>query len=126
MSTIAIDKLNVLTIYTHDLPKSLQFYCELLGFEKLRDMEPGVLLYSPGANLTVYLEGGRERREPAGMCFPTLSVCFNAREGVKKALETLEEQGVSIVAKYGDFEGPFAGFHFEDPSGNILEFAGAP
>lgn len=126
MALVKINGLNVAAAYVTDLNGAVAFYSELLGFEKAKDMSPGVLLYSKGADLTLYLEAGREARPTAGGKFPHLSVCFNAEEGVKQALEKLEKTGVKIVLRYGDFNGSFAGFQFEDPSGNVLEFAGKP
>ena len=126
MSMIKINGLNVVGIYATDLEAAVAFYCGKLGFEKGVAMPPGVLLNAKGANLTLYVEGGREPRQGAGVKFPHAALCFNAEEGVKAALEKLEKADVKIIMKYGDFNGKFAGFQFEDPSGNVLQFAGKP
>jgi len=126
MALVNINGLNVATVYVTDLNSTVAFYSELLGFEKVMDRSPGVLLHSKGANLTLYVQGGRESRPTAAGNFSHLSLCFNAAEGVKTALEKIEKAGVKVLMKYGDFNGDFAGFQFEDPSGNVLEFAGKP
>lgn len=126
MSLINIDKLNVTAVYVTDLQESVEFYIKTLGFEKKREMLPGVLLYHQIANLTLYVEPGRQARDQANRHAPHTALCFNAQEGVKQALEALEKSGVPILQKYGDFESEFAGFCFTDPSGNVLEIAGKP
>ena len=126
MTLLNINGLNVATVYVTDLEKALSFYTEILGFEKTRDMPPGVLLHSKGADLNLYLQGGRELRESPGEKFPLVTVCFNVKEGVRSAFEKMQQADVPILTKYGDFNSEFAGFQFKDPSGNVFEIAGKP
>lgn len=123
---ITLDALNVIAVYCADIVKTQAFYEDLLGFEKVKDMSPGVLLYSKGADLTLYLEGGRSDRPSAEMKFPAVSVCFNAADGVAAATRILKQKEIPIVHTYGDFNSGFAGVQFLDPSGNIVEIAGKP
>ena len=126
MSMLTIDRLNVAGAYVTDLAVAIRFYEEVLGFEKERDMEPGILLYSKGADLNLYLEGGRQPRESSARIYPSTFLCFRVKEGVRAALEKIKDSGSTVVSQYGDFESGFSGFQFTDPSGNVIEIAGKP
>jgi predicted enzyme related to lactoylglutathione lyase len=126
MSLIKIDGLNVLTAYLHNLDEGVAFYKDILGFEETKNMEPGVLMQHPEAEIMLYLEGDRQRRESATENFNHISFCLNAANGVKDAKEKLEKAGVEIFMEYGEFDGEFAGIQFCDPSGNVIEIAGQP
>ena len=78
------------------------------------------------AKITIYVEGDRTRRESSDMNYPMVGFCLNAKSGVKSAMSALEKAGIPIVGTFGDFESDFAGVHFKDPSGNVLEIAGRP
>jgi predicted enzyme related to lactoylglutathione lyase len=126
MALVAVDHLNVASVFVDDLDRAVSFYVETLGFEKTRAMDPGVLLHAKGPDLTLYVEGGRKASPtPAGER-AHVSLCFNAAQGVKAALAAIERAQIPVVGKYGDFEGRFAGFQFTDPSGNVIEIAGQP
>lgn len=126
MSLIKIDGLNVLTAYLHNLDEGVAFYKNILGFEETKNMEPGVLMEHPTAEIMLYLEGDRQRRESASEVFNHVSFCLNAADGVKDAKEKLEQEGIEIFMEYGEFDGEFAGIQFCDPSGNVIEIAGQP
>lgn len=126
MSLLNIDGFNVLTVYATDLSKSVDFYTSILGFEIMQDMDPGKLLYSKGAETTLYIEGGRSSSSPAGTTGTCMAVCLNCADGVKAAHDALLGKGIEIFNKYGDFNGGFAGIQFTDPDGNIIEIAGKP
>lgn len=113
-----VDGFNVVAVYSEDPEQSAHFYKEILGFEKSGWMaDGGILLRSANAELTMYL--GKDHP-------PQISLCFNSHLGVLKAAEILKTKGVSIVNQYGSVESGFAGVQFKDPSGNLLEIAGAP
>lgn len=126
MALVPINAVNVSTVYVPDLEVALKFYTDILGFEKKRDMSPGVLLGLKGTPLSIYLEGGYKPEEKRAIEKSRMSICFNAEEGVKSAMTKLENAGIAIHNQYGDLNGSFAGFYFEDPAGNLLEFAGKP
>ena len=126
MSLIKIDGLNVLTAYMHNLDEGVKFYRDILGFEETKNMEPGVLMQHPQAEIMLYLEGERKRRESASENLNHISFCLNAANGVNDAKEKLENEGIEIFMEYGEFDGEFAGIQFCDPSGNVIEIAGQP
>lgn len=126
MSLLNINGFNVLSVYATDLEKSVGFYTEVLGFEVAQDMTPGKLLYSKGAETTLYIEGGRQNSSPAGTTGTCMAVCLNCADGVKAAKTAITGAGIELIQEYGDFEGEFAGIQFTDPDGNIIEIAGKP
>ena len=126
MALLTVDGLNVATVYVDDFEQAKMFYMEILGFEVAQRMNPGVLLYSKGADLNLYLEGGRKPAFDLCGKGTHLSLCFNVAEGVKAARDLLVKNGIQITMEYGDENSAFLGIQFYDPSGNVLEIAGAP
>lgn len=126
MSLIDINGLNVLTVYLHNLDEGVSFYRDILGFSQTNNMEPGVLMEHKGAEIMLYLEGDRQRRESAAEIFNHTTFCLNAANGVKDARDKLVDKGIELIMEYGEFDGEFAGIQFCDPSGNIIEIAGKP
>jgi predicted dithiol-disulfide oxidoreductase (DUF899 family)/catechol 2,3-dioxygenase-like lactoylglutathione lyase family enzyme len=114
---VQINGLNVAIIYTDKINESLKFYSDIFGFENVRSMGKGFLLYHKGAQLTLYI----------GPDYPSaLSLCFNSEIGVLAATEKLKNFGVSISETYGEPSAGFCGIIIKDPSGNPIEIAGAP
>ncbi len=111
---------NVLVAYVKDLPSSLHFYCDLLGFKQTREMPPGLLLYQEESDVTLYLQTATDLQKPE------IAVCFNIAKGVTKCSELLKEQHIEIVDQYGSADSDFAGVQFRDPCGNLIEIAGRP
>lgn len=126
MSLIKINGLNVLTTYVHDLDEGVAFYRDILGFSETKNMEPGVLMEHHDAEIMLYVEGDRQRRESAAELFNHTTFCLNATNGVKDARDKLVGKGIEMIMEYGDFDGEFAGIQFCDPSGNVVEIAGQP
>jgi catechol 2,3-dioxygenase-like lactoylglutathione lyase family enzyme len=123
VSTVKIEKLQVLAIYSSDLERSKRFYIDHLGFEEAGQMPPGVLL--AGGGMTLYLEGGREPRAGGALAHPCISPCLDPG-GVREAHDRLAAAGVPIVEKLQVFGDQFAMTRIADPDGNVLELAGAP
>jgi catechol 2,3-dioxygenase-like lactoylglutathione lyase family enzyme len=123
MPSTRVTDLNVLTIYVTDLDRSTEFYREHLGFEKVEDLPPGVLMKA--GKVTLYLEAGRRTRRPDSPPTAEFSPCF-ATESVKASYESLESAGVHIAHPYREFSPTFALFRISDPDGNLIAFAGAP
>ena len=121
MATIKVTGINVLALYVTELGRSLEFYTQQLGFEKLRDMDPGVLLSA--GELTVYMEGGRPVREVTYS--QEFSPCL-AVDSVEGAYDALSKAGVEMAMKYQEYTPEFAMFIVKDPDGLKVEFAGKP
>jgi catechol-2,3-dioxygenase len=126
MSLLELDAFHLAAIYVSDMDAAQKFYSGILGFEKKTNMGSGVIMRHEAAKLTIYLEGNRQPRDSAEMEFPMTSICLNATNGVKDAMATLTKADIPIVGTFGDMTSDFAGFHFKDPSGNVLEIAGRP
>jgi len=113
-----INGFNVVAVYSENPEVSAQFYKDVLGFENASNMaDGGILLRNKNAEMTMYL--GKDHK-------PQVSLCFNSQLGVMKSAEVLKTKGIPIVNQYGSVEAGFAGVQFKDPSGNLLEIAGAP
>ena len=110
-------------IYVTDLARSEAFYRDHLGFEKIEDMPPGILMKA--GTVSLYLEANRERGNDATPRSSEFSPCF-ATESVKGSYGALKAAGVTISADYQEFAPTFAFFVIGDPDGNLIEFAGAP
>jgi catechol 2,3-dioxygenase-like lactoylglutathione lyase family enzyme len=119
----AVTGLAVIGIYVTDIKKATGFYVELLGFEVVAEMPPGLMLSAGG--LTLYLEGGRKGRATAGLDAPTTSACLTTGS-VKATWERMRKASVPVIETYREPADGFAMFRVEDPDGNVVEIAGAP
>jgi len=122
---IKLRDFNVLTIYASDLERSLDFYTNVMGMVKSRDMAPGVLLDAADGQLTVYLEGGKKKAAHDSEA-PSTRMCFQPEEGVRAAYEALKKHGVIMVGEYMEMAPVFHMFTCADPDGQLIEFAGRP
>ena len=125
MSLIKVQDFNVATVYVDDFEEGLKFYTEVLGIEKTVPQGPGVLL-NANNQLTIYLEGGRQKKSDALSQTPETCLCFWPECGVKKAYELMKEAGVTLVGEYMDCGETFHMYRCADPSGNVIEIAGKP
>jgi len=123
MPTISVRDLHVLAVCVTDLARSEAFYREHLGFAKLQDMEPGILL-KPG-QVMLYLEGGREAAQSAPSAAAVISPCFGT-DGVTGSFEALKAAGVRISTEYQEFGPTFAFFGISNAGGILIEVAGTP
>jgi len=123
MSKVNVRELSVLALYVTDLDKAKAFYVEQLGFREGERTPPGLLLRS--GEVTLYLEGGREKRKLGAREFSEFSPCF-ATDSVKRSYEALRSAGVDVVEDYKEYGPHFALFKIADPDGNLIEFAGEP
>lgn len=124
MSLLEIEEFNIATIYVDDLAESMKFYTEILGFKKDFDNGPGVCLKVDNV-LSIYLEGGHAKRNIADKT-AFMSICLYPKGGLKAAWEKLTKAEVKTVGEYEEFGETFGMFRIQDPSGNIIEFAGKP
>lgn len=123
MPTVTVTGLNVIAIHVTDLSQAEEFYRDQLGFQKCQDMPPGILMES--ADVTIYLEPGRQQGAERKRTAAEVSPCFACRS-VKAASEALRAAGVPFVSDYQEFGPSFAFFQIMDPDGNVIEFAGEP
>lgn len=126
MPVVNIQEFNLVSIYVDCFDECFRFYTEILGFKKTREMGTGVLL-QVGDTLCVYLEGGYKPVTHGKELTETCTcICVSTLEGLKKSYEELKSAGVKILGEYAEFSKDFHMFRIQDPSGNILEFAGRP
>jgi catechol 2,3-dioxygenase-like lactoylglutathione lyase family enzyme len=123
MATTTVRDLNVLAVYVTDLNRSVEFYGKHLGFTKVEDMEPGVLMSAGPVSL--YLEANRTMKRADSAPAAEFSPCF-ATDSVRASYEALKAAGVRVVLRYSEVAPAFAVFRIADPDGNLIEFAGKP
>lgn len=123
MSKVKVRDMNVLAVYVNDFEKAKAFYIEQLGFEESEEVSPGILLQS--GDVTLYMEGGRKKRESGLREYSEFSPCFST-DSVKETFEVLKASDVKIVEEYQEFAPTFALFKIADPDGNLIEIAGKP
>lgn len=124
MATINVSGLCVVAAYVTDLERAKDFYMRHLGFKEGDPMPPGVILRA--GESTLYLEGGRKRREGAALRQAELGFTFSVREGLKEAYAKLRDADVPLVGAYEEFSPSFGFFRIADPDGNVIEIAGKP
>lgn len=123
MATVTVRDLNVLSVFVSDLSRSEAFYRDHLGFVKLDDMEPGVLMKAGG--VTLYIEACRLNGRGGLSDTAEFSPCFET-DGVRASYEALKKAGIVVNTEYREFGPSFALFRVCDPDGNLIEFAGKP
>ncbi len=124
-SIVKLRDFNVFAIYASDFERSFDFYTNVLGMAKSRDMGPGVLLDAADGQLTIYLEGGKKKAARDNDA-PSVCMCFQPEEGVRAAYEALEKHGVTMIGEYMEMAPQFHMFTCADPDGLLIEFAGRP
>lgn len=122
---IRLRDFNVATIYASDLDASLAFYTGVLGMRRSRAMGRGYLLDAANGQLTVYIEGGRNK-DARGGDIPSTALCFQPEGGVRAAYEALRSAGVPFAGEYMELGPDFHMFIASDPDGMPVEFAGKP
>jgi catechol 2,3-dioxygenase-like lactoylglutathione lyase family enzyme len=125
MPAIQLKGLNLPAIYVNDLKEALNFYVDILGMEKLRDLGPGVLLKAT-PDCIIYLESGKIKSPNTKFDKSCVCLCFETNEGVRASYMNLQNAGVEMIGEYHEFDLDFHLFRIADPSGNIIEFAGKP
>ena len=123
MPTVVVNDMHVLAIYVTDLEKSEAFYSEHLGFKKIQDMSPGILMKA--GEITLYLEAGRAEDRDKSSSTTGFCPCF-ATDSIKTSFEAISDTGIPIASSYQEFDPSFAFFRIRDPEGNLIEFAGTP
>jgi catechol 2,3-dioxygenase-like lactoylglutathione lyase family enzyme len=124
MSTVNVSGLCVVTVFATDLERSKAFYMNHLGFKEGDPMPPGIILRA--GEITLYLEGGRKKREGAPLKQAELGFTFELREGLKEACAKFRDADVPLVGVYEEFSPSYGFFRIADPDGNVIEIAGKP
>lgn len=123
MAAVLVRDLNVLAVYVTELARSEAFYRDHLGFGRVGDMEPGVLMKA--GPVTLYIEACRRKVHDGEAGTAEFCPCFET-DSVKASFEALRDAGVTISAGYREYGPEFALFRISDPDGNLIEFAGKP
>ncbi len=111
------------SVYVDDFDKSLSFYKDVLGLEKLTEMGNDAAFLAIGENPGLYLQGGNKaqnlKQDRTRATF-ALSV-----KSAWKTFDHLRQNHTKIIQSepmdmgQGDYW-----FQFYDPSGNIIEILG--
>lgn len=126
MTPISTQRMDHVSFATLDLPASLAFYRDMLGF-RIIDRPPldfdGAWLEKDGFTIHLIVpEEGVERATPASTANPYLShVAFRVTD-VEATRKALEERGLRFVEQAGGVHQIWT----LDPGGNMIEFIRMP
>lgn len=116
-------------VFTHDLPRAVAFYRDVLGQQVLEDHDTIVffanhLVLHDAASITTTVTGTADARsrEPQGR--GNLLVYFET-DDVAAAFRTVEASGATIVHPVARQEWGQSVFRFLDPDGHLVEIGEA-
>ena len=123
---LAIEGFNVAAVYVDDLEESLDFYTNILGFEKKAEIGGGIQiqLNTENNDIALYLQGGyaKDDRE---YHVSKISLCFDT-PSVKTTFQKAKDLDLPVCLEYQEVGGNYAMFCIFDPSGNQIMFTGNP
>ncbi|MBW4694338.1 MAG: VOC family protein [Lyngbya sp. HA4199-MV5] len=125
-------RLSLVTLGVQDLPRSLQFYRDGLGWQPSSASQEEVAFFQLGGMvLSLYSRASLAEDatvDPAGMGFSGITLAYNtrSRDEVDAVLQLIEQLGERIVKPAQDvFWGGYSGY-FADPDGHLWEVAWNP
>lgn len=120
-----IQGFNVAAIYSEDLAKSVEFYSDVLGFEKQAEMGGGVQMRLNGDDgMTIYVQGGYAK-DTRKYDNSKIALSFHT-SSVKAAYAKAKDSNLSINLEYTEVAPNYSMFCLQDPSGNQIMLMGAP
>ncbi|NBC25621.1 MAG: VOC family protein [Bacteroidetes bacterium] len=125
-------RLNIITLGVRDLNESIQFYENLLGWQRM-DWESDNIAFFKLNGLILSLFPADDLAKDAGVAsdghgFKKFTLAYNARseKEVDDIMQTLERKNVTIVKQPENvFWGGYSGY-FADPDDNLWEVAYNP
>ena len=121
-------RIDLITIWTDDVPRMRDFYRDVLGFAVKQDLGPYVEFESEGVRFSVCartvmvetLNEGAYREESAGQIVELAFPC-ESPEDVDRSYNRLIADGATPVASPADMPWGQRTAFFADPDGNIHE-----
>jgi catechol 2,3-dioxygenase-like lactoylglutathione lyase family enzyme len=124
--------LNLVTLGVQDLPRSLRFYRDGLGWEPSSASQETVAFFQLGGLVLSLYPRDKLAEDatvnPAGSGFSGIALAYNtqSREEVDQVLQQVEQIGGAIIKPAQDvFWGGYSGY-FTDPDGHLWEVAWNP
>ena len=124
---IRIRKLGHVGLYCRDLPKMVDFYTRILGFQVSDQNERGMtfLRFGPDHHSLVLakMDEAEQKKGAGATVLQQIALEVADLEEVKRIRKYLLAQGVRVLGK-DKHEGPGGNhtFDFEDPEGNRIQF----
>ncbi|MBW4471919.1 MAG: VOC family protein [Stenomitos rutilans HA7619-LM2] len=125
-------RLSLVTLGVQDLPRSLQFYRDGLGWKPSSASQEEIAFFQlGGVVLSLYSRTSLAEDatvEPVGTGFSGITLAYNTKrkEEVDEVLQLVEQLGERIVKPAQDvFWGGYSGY-FADPDGHLWEVAWNP
>jgi len=125
-------RLSLMTLGVQNLQRSLQFYCDGLGWKPSSASQEEIAFFQLGGVVlglyprTKLAEDATVEPEGAGFSGITLSYNTKSREEVDAVLQLIEQLGERVVKPAQDvFWGGYSGY-FADPDGHLWEVAWNP
>jgi catechol 2,3-dioxygenase-like lactoylglutathione lyase family enzyme len=126
---IDIDRIDHIVLTVHDLERTIGFYSRVLGMEAVTFAGGRRGLAFGRQKLNLH-QAGREFEPKALAPAPgAIDLCFIASTALEEVIETLNEEGVAIIAGPVDKTGalgPMKSVYFRDPDGNLIEVSNYP
>jgi hypothetical protein len=124
--------LNLVTLGVQDLPRSLRFYRDGLGWKPSSASQAEVVFFQLGGVVLSLYSRDKLAEDvtvnPKGSGFSGITLAYNtqSREEVDRVLQQVEQIGGAIVKPAQDvFWGGYSGY-FADPDGHLWEVAWNP
>jgi catechol 2,3-dioxygenase-like lactoylglutathione lyase family enzyme len=124
MITIKIDRLDHLVITVKDIEKTCDFYCNVLGMEKVIFGEGRMALHFGEQKINLH-RAGNEYEPKANVAKPgTADLCFITNTPITEVMKRYEKYGIPIevgpIDKTGA-KGELISIYTRDPDGNLIE-----
>ena len=125
--SVKLGQLSEASIYTSDLAAAERFYRDILGLEKISDMEGRGISFRCGETVLLVFDPNRTRIHDAGVPTHGASgaghIAFMMDQSEIEAWRArLDDAGVAIEEEV-EWSSGGRSLYFRDPAGNVVEFA---
>ncbi|MCW8884608.1 MAG: VOC family protein [Motiliproteus sp.] len=119
-----LSQLDHLVLTVADIEPSVDFYCRVLGMEKIVFGEQRIALKFGQQKINLHQQG-KEFEPKANHPTPgSADLCFLTDTPIRDAMTHVSCKGVNILegpVERTGAEGPILSFYFRDPDGNLIE-----
>jgi catechol 2,3-dioxygenase-like lactoylglutathione lyase family enzyme len=119
-----ITHLDHIVLTVQNLKKTVQFYCEVLGMEKVDFKNGRVALKYGNQKINLHQVGNEFKPNAANPIPGSSDLCFITTTELKDAMKQVLDKGVQIiegpVSRIGA-TGPIESFYIRDPDKNLIE-----
>ena len=119
-----LSQLDHLVLTVADIERSVDFYCRVLGMEKMVFGEQRIALKFGQQKINLHQQG-KEFEPKANHPTPgSADLCFLTDTLIREAMTHVSSEGVNILegpVERTGAEGPILSFYFRDPDENLIE-----